>query len=49
MFSLNDRGWQWVRNRAGEIASSSWVNESEPELAEVNLAVTTAAIRQALK
>jgi hypothetical protein len=49
LFSLNDRGWQWVRDRAGEIASGSWVSESEPELAEVNLAVTTAAIRQALK
>ncbi len=49
LFSLNDRGWQWVRDRAGELASGSWVNESDPDLAEVNLAVTTAAIRQALR
>ena len=35
-------------NRAADIASGSWVGEAEPELAEVNLAVTTAAIRQAL-
>jgi len=49
VLSLNDRGWEWVLRRAGDIASGSWVNESEPELAEVNLAVTTAAIRQALQ
>jgi Golgi phosphoprotein 3 (GPP34) len=48
VLSLNDRGWGWVLNRAGDIASGSWVGEGEPELAEVNLAVTTAAIRQAL-
>jgi hypothetical protein len=49
VLSLNDRGWEWVLSRAGDIASGSWMGESEPELAEVNLAVTTAAIRQALK
>ncbi|MGH3522263.1 MAG: GOLPH3/VPS74 family protein [Mycobacterium sp.] len=49
VLSLNERGWDWVRSRAGDIASGSWVSESEPELAEVNLAVTTAAIRHALK
>ena len=49
VLSLHDRGWEWVLRRAGDIASGSWVSESEPELAEVNLAVTTAAIRQALK
>jgi hypothetical protein len=49
VLSLNDRGWEWVLSRAGDIASGSWVSESEPELAEVNLAVTTAAIRHALK
>ena len=49
VLSLNDRGWEWVLSRAGDIASGSWVSESEPELPEVNLAVTTAAIRQALK
>jgi hypothetical protein len=48
VFSLNERGWEWVLDRAGDIASGSWVNESEPELPEVNLAVTTAAIRHAL-
>jgi Golgi phosphoprotein 3 (GPP34) len=49
VLSLNDRGWEWVLRRAGDIASGSWVSESEPELAEINLAVTTAAIRQALQ
>jgi Golgi phosphoprotein 3 (GPP34) len=48
VLSLNDRGWEWVLDRAADIASGSWVGEAEPELAEVNLAVTTAAIRQAL-
>jgi hypothetical protein len=49
VLSLNDRGWEWVLSRAGDIASGSWVSEFEPELPEVNLAVTTAAIRHALK
>jgi hypothetical protein len=49
VLSLNDRGWAWVRNRAGDIASGDWVGDSEQGLAEVNLAVTTAAIRQALR
>jgi hypothetical protein len=48
VLSLNERAWEWVLSRAGDIASGSWVRESEPELAEVNLAVTTAVIRQAL-
>lgn len=48
VLSLNERAWEWVLGRAGDIASGSWVRESEPELAEVNLAVTTAAIRAAL-
>ena len=48
IFSLDRRGWDWVRDRAGDIASGSWVSESEPDLAEVNLAVTTAALREAL-
>lgn len=48
IFSLDHRGWEWVLDRAGDIASGSWVNESEPDLPEVNLAVTTAAIRHAL-
>lgn len=48
LLSLNTRGWQRVNSRAGEIASGSWVNESISQLPEVNLAVTTAAIRPAL-
>lgn len=48
LLSLNDRGWDWVRDRAGEITSGSWVNGSEPALPEFNLAVTMAAVRQAL-
>lgn len=48
LLSLNDRGWAWVNNRAGEIASGSWVDEFEPPLPDVNLAVTTAAVRAAL-
>jgi hypothetical protein len=47
LLSLNDRGWRWVYSRAGEIASGSWVNETA-RLPEVNLAVTTSAVRQAL-
>ena len=46
VLSLNDRGWQWVVERAGEIASGTWVDDAK--LAEVNLAVTTAAVRPAL-
>jgi hypothetical protein len=48
LLSLNDRGWRWVHARAGEIASGSWVDESETALPEVNLAVTASAVRQAL-
>jgi Golgi phosphoprotein 3 (GPP34) len=48
VLSLNERGWEWVLGRAGDITSGSWVGEAEPQLAEVNLAVTFAAIRQAL-
>jgi hypothetical protein len=48
IFSLDRRGWEWVRDRAGDIASGSWVSESEPDLADVNLVVTTAALRAAL-
>ena len=49
VLSLNDRGWEWVLSRAGDIASGTWVGDSEPELPEVNLAVTIAAVRQALQ
>jgi hypothetical protein len=48
VLSLNERAWECALSRAGDIASGTWVRESEPELAEVNLAVTTAAIRPAL-
>lgn len=48
LLSLNDRGWRWVHARAAEISAGSWVDESPTGLPEVNLAVTAAAIRQAL-
>jgi hypothetical protein len=48
LLSLNDRGWRWVHARAGEIALGSWVDETPTALPEVNLAVTAAAVRQAL-
>ncbi len=48
LLSLNDRGWRWVHMRASEIASGSWVDESETALPEMNLAVTASAMRQAL-
>jgi hypothetical protein len=48
LLSLSDRGWRWVHMRAGEIASGSWVDESETGLPEVNLAVTASAMRSAL-
>lgn len=48
IFSLDRRGWDWVRDCAAEIASGSWVSGSDPDIAEVNLAVTTAALREAL-
>jgi hypothetical protein len=46
VLSLNDRGWQWVCDRASEIASGTWVDDEK--MADVNLAVTTAAVRAAL-
>ncbi len=46
LLSLNDRGWQWVSGRASEIASGTWVDATK--LADVNLAVTTAAVRAGL-
>ncbi|WP_343710421.1 GPP34 family phosphoprotein [Mycobacterium sp.] len=49
VLSLNDRGWKWVRSRAGDIAGGSWAGDCEPGLAEFNLVVTTAAIRPALR
>ncbi len=49
IFSLDARGWEWVRDRAGEIATGSWLGGADPDLAEVNLAVTFAALRDALR
>ncbi|MBB3753298.1 hypothetical protein FHT44_005817 [Mycolicibacterium sp. BK634] len=46
VLSLNDRGWQWVSDRASEIASGTWVDDNK--MADVNLAVATAAVRAAL-
>jgi hypothetical protein len=46
VLSLNDRGWQWVVDRANEIASGTWVDDEN--IADVNLAVTAAAVRAAL-
>ncbi|MGY4711251.1 GOLPH3/VPS74 family protein [Mycolicibacterium sp. CBM1] len=46
LLSLNDRGWQWVMGRASEIARGTWVDDTK--MADVNLAVTTAAVRTAL-
>jgi hypothetical protein len=48
LLSLNERGWRWVHDRASEIASGAWVEESGAALPEVNLAVTTSAVRPAL-
>jgi hypothetical protein len=50
LLSLDERGWQWVNGRAGEIASGSWISDgpADADLAEVNLAVTAAAVRGAL-
>ncbi|KAA8966302.1 GPP34 family phosphoprotein [Mycobacterium sp.] len=48
VLSLSERGWEWVSSRAGDIAGGGWVGDCEPGLAEVNLAVTTAAIRPVL-
>lgn len=48
VLSLNDRGWRWVHARAGEIALGSWIDESPTGLAEINVAVTVAALRPTL-
>lgn len=48
LLSLNDRGWRWVHTRASEIASGGWVDECDAQLPDVNLAVTTTAVRPAL-
>jgi hypothetical protein len=48
VLSLNERGWRWVHARATEIATGSWVDETATALPEMNLAVTTSALRPAL-
>ncbi|HEX5143110.1 MAG TPA: GPP34 family phosphoprotein [Mycobacterium sp.] len=48
LLSFDALGWELVNDRAAEIASGSWVNESATDLPEINLAVTMAAIRPAL-
>lgn len=50
LLSLDERGWDWVNGRAAEITSGSWISDAEEdaELADVNLAVTIAALRPAL-
>ncbi|WKG02224.1 GPP34 family phosphoprotein [Mycolicibacterium sp. HK-90] len=48
ILSLNDRGWRWVHARSTEIATGSWVDETASALPEMNLAVTTSALRPAL-
>lgn len=48
ILSLNDRGWRWVHARSTEIATGIWVNETASSLPEMNLAVTTSALRPAL-
>jgi hypothetical protein len=48
LFSFDALGWQRVNDRAGEIASGSWANRPFAQIAEINLAVTTAVVRHAL-
>lgn len=47
LLSLNERGWQWVNDRASEISSGTWVDDTK--MADVNLAVTAAEVRAALR
>ncbi|MBU8820154.1 GOLPH3/VPS74 family protein [Mycolicibacterium goodii] len=48
VLSLNERGWRWVHARATEISTGGWVDENASALPEMNLAVTTSALRPAL-
>lgn len=48
VLSLNERGWRWVHARATEISTGSWLDENATALPEMNLAVTTSALRPAL-
>lgn len=46
LLSLNDRGREWVLQRAGEISSGTWV--SDTQMTEINLAMTIAAVQGTL-
>jgi Golgi phosphoprotein 3 (GPP34) len=48
LLSFDERGWEVVGTRAGDIASGGWLDESATDVREINLAVTTAAVRVAL-
>jgi Golgi phosphoprotein 3 (GPP34) len=48
LLSFDQRGWEVVDARAGDIASGGWLDESATDLPEINLAVTAAAVRVAL-
>ncbi|MDV3124194.1 GPP34 family phosphoprotein [Mycobacterium sp. 21AC1] len=48
VLSLNERGWRWVHARATEISTGGWVDDAATALPEMNLAVTTSALRAAL-
>jgi hypothetical protein len=48
LLSLNERGWDWVRSRAADIAGGCWVDESAAGLPHVNLSVMASAVRPAL-
>jgi hypothetical protein len=48
LLSLNDRGWRFVHARATEISTGTWVDDTGAALAEMNLALTTSALRPAL-
>ncbi len=49
LLSMDAQGREWALDRAADIAAGSWIGPSEPALPEFNLAVTTAAVRQALR
>lgn len=48
VLSLNERGWRWVHARATEIATGTWVDDADSAMPEMNLAVTTSALRPVL-
>lgn len=50
LLSLDQQAWQWAEDRAGQVSAGGWIASSstDPPVAEVNLAVTIAALRPAL-